>query len=239
MSKHIPRIYCPDLTEEYFDIPQFQVIHLFSVFRLKPGDNFIAFNEKSGEWNCKVFELSKKKAIGKREKLKRKFNENRIKLALAFCIIKKDNVRFVIEKGAELGVSDFYPLISDYSNNTFDEEKIKYTIISATEQCERIDIPQIHKVQNIDIFLRNLPQNLKWFSAIERQNNAISLDKTNIKGLNSGFIIGPEGGFSEKEKEILVKNTTAVCLSNNILRSETAALTCLAVFNAKNLETRN
>lgn len=235
MSKHIPRIYCPDLIEEYFDIPQFQVIHLFSVFRLKPGDDFIAFNEKSGEWNCKVFELGKKKSIGKKEKLRRKFNENRIKLALAFCLIKKDNVRFVIEKGTELGVDDFYPLISDYSNSIFDEKKIKYTAISATEQSERIDIPQIHKVQNIDIFLRNLPQDFKWFSAIERQNNVISLDKINIKSSNSGFIIGPEGGFSEREKEILMKNTTSVCLSNNILRSETAALTCLAVFNAKNI----
>ena len=235
MSKHIPRIYCPDLIEEYFDIPQFQVIHLFSVFRLKPGDDFIAFNEQLGEWNCKVFELGKKKSIGKRERFRRGYNKSKLKSALAFCLIKKDNIRFVIEKGAELGVGDFYPLISDYSNNTFDEEKLKYTVISATEQCERIDIPQIHKVQNIDIFLRNLPQEFKWFSAIERESNTIPLDKINMKDLNSGFIIGPEGGFSEKEKEILVKNTTSVCLSNNILRSETAALTCLAVFNAKNI----
>ncbi len=235
MQKHIPRIYCSDLIEEYFDIPQSHIIHLFSVLRLKPGDHFIAFNEKSGEWNCKVFELSKKKALGKKEKIRRKFNKNKIRLALAFCIIKKDNTRFVIEKGTELGVSDFYPLISDYSINIFDEGKTKYTAISATEQSERIDIPQIHKVQNIDIFLKNLPQDFKWFSAIERQNNALSLDKANIKGLSSGFIIGPEGGFSEKEKKTLIKNTTAVCLSNNILRSETAALTCLAVFNAKNL----
>lgn len=239
MSKHIPRIYCSNLDEEYFDIPQFQIIHLTSVLRLKIGDNFIAFNERSGEWYCKISELNKRKVIGRREKLLRSFNESKLKLALAFCIIKKDNLRFIIEKGAELGVNDFYPLSSKYSSNIFDNEKLNYTAILATEQSERLDIPEIHKIQNIDIFLKNLPNEFKWFSAIERQNNLVSLDDANIKGVNSGFIIGPEGGFSNDEKELLMRNTMPVCLSNNILRAETAALTCLAVFNSKNLELRN
>ena len=235
MSKHIPRIYCPDLTEEYFDIPQFQLTHLFSVFRLKQGDKFIAFNKQSGEWDCVISELNKKKAIGKREKFIRHFDIIIPKLALAFCLIKKDNLRFIIEKGTELGVSDFYPLISDYSNNIFDQEKLLYTAISATEQSERLDIPQIHKTQYINSFLENLPNQFYWFSAIERQNNITSLDKANIKDRNCGFIIGPEGGFSDNEKKLLTKNTIPICLSNNILRAETAALTCLAVFNSKNI----
>lgn len=239
MSKHIPRIYCSKLDEEYFDIPQFQLIHLTSVLRLKNSDTFIAFNEQSGEWYCKIFELNKKKAIGQKEKFLRSFVKNKLKLALAFCIIKKDNLRFIIEKGTELGVNDFYPLSSKYSSSLLDNEKLNHTAILATEQSERLDIPRIHEIQNINTFLQNLPDDFNWFSAIERQNNSISLDNANIKGVNSGFIIGPEGGFSDDEKELLIKNTTPVCLSNNILRAETAALTCLAVFNSKNLGTLN
>ena len=234
MPKHIPRIYCLDLREEYFDIPQSQIVHLINVLRLKEGDKFISFNECDGEWLCQISEFCKKRTIGKKETLLRTFKGDAPKLALAVCIIKKEPLRFVIEKGTELGVTDFYPLISDYSCNVCDEKKLDLVAISASEQCERLDIPTIHETQPLQSFLSDLPPDFKWFSAIERQN-VNPLDCEDLKLTNCGFIIGPEGGFSDNEKELLSRNTTSISLSKNILKAETAALTCLAVFNSKNL----
>ena len=235
MSKHIPRVYCESLQGEYFDIPQSQILHFLSVFRMKKGDPFIAFNPRDGEWNCVISELNKKRALGKRQSFVRAFTQNGPKLALAFCLIKKENIRFIIEKGTELGVSDFYPLTSDYSKPACDIEKARCVSTLAAEQSERLDIPNIHETQSLPEFIRNLPDEFKWYSAIEKQASKYSLDNADLKGVNCGFIIGPEGGFSEAEKDALKSHTSAVSLSNNTLRSETAALACLAVFNSKNL----
>jgi hypothetical protein len=84
-----------------------------------------------------------------------------------------------------------------------------------------------------------LPGGFTWISAIERSSgisNVTSIIDADLSG-SCGFIVGPEGGFSDAEKELLLSTTTAVTLSNNILRSETAVIACLAVFNARSTAT--
>ena len=227
MPKHIPRIFVEDLDSPEFCLTESQFHHLFSVLRLRPGDEFLAFNPKAGEWSCQVKEIRKKTMLCEKSKQLREL-VSQPKLALAFCPIKNENMKLIFEKGTELGVSDFFPVVSQNTNAKINIEKMEMITILAAEQSERLDIPKIHDISSLEDFLENLPENFEWFSCVERMQNQ---QKADFSTKACGFIVGPEGGFSEQEKEILSLKTSPISLSRNILRSETAAIACLSIWN--------
>jgi 16S rRNA (uracil1498-N3)-methyltransferase len=198
---------------------------------VQKNEKFIAFNEEVGEWLCTVVSVEKGKLLAKRLELLRAISLEREKLALAFCVIKPDKTKFLMEKCTELGVTDFYPLISRYTNYNVNLSKSKLIVTGAAEQSERLDIPHIHSETKFENFVNDLPLNFNWISAVERQISKSILDIEIVPHMNYGFIIGPEGGFSQTEIELLLEKTIQVTLSNNILRSETAAISCISVFN--------
>ncbi len=222
--RHVPRLYIPNL-QNIFELSESHTAHLIRVLRMNEGDQFRAFNQLEGEWVCEISSISKKTATAKKISLIRNFKDP-TRRAIAFCLIKPDNTRLIIEKCTELGVTDFYPLISQYTNSKAGTEKLNSIAICASEQSERLDIPTIHPLKSIGNFAQNLPCEFKWFSAIERSSNPFK--KTPDGAM--GFIIGPEGGFSESEKDLLCRYTTPCSLSRNILRSETAAIIAAGQF---------
>ena len=231
MAKHIPRLYCKTI-QQYFKLSEFQSIHLVRVLRMKTGDIFIAFNSNDGEWLCSISEINKKSVIAKSSKLLQKYIYSKT-INLAFCLVKPDNNKLIIEKCTELGVTDFYPIISDYTQvRSINTEKLNTIAIQASEQSERLDIPTIHEIMTFDQFLQSINRNTIWMSAIERSNNTKSIFDLNLKNHNIGFVVGPEGGFSDTEKNILYNKTIAINISKNILRSETACITCIAISKA-------
>jgi 16S rRNA (uracil1498-N3)-methyltransferase len=178
LARHIPRIYIENLSDNIFEIPQKQFYHLFSVLRFSTGQEFISFNKIDGEWLCSVLAVGKKSASGKKLKLLRDFSKSPA-LYLAFCSIKNDKAKLIIEKGTELGVTKFYPLISQYSNSKLNIEKLTTIAVAASEQSERIDIPIINSPLNIVNFLENLPPKVVWFSCIERESQFSDLELKN------------------------------------------------------------
>ena len=231
VSKHIPRIYYNN--SDYINnnseviLPDRCNNHLINVFRMKTHDEVIIYNREYGEWLCNITEINRSKILVQCNQLLRQY-KNSINASLAFCIIKYDNVKLIIEKCTELGITDFYPLISDYTQyNKLNIDKLNFIAIQASEQSERLDVPIIHNIFNINEFINNLPINVKWYSAIERTNNNSNIDVN----INIGFIIGPEGGFSEREKQLLINKTNQISLSKNILRAETACISCASLFS--------
>lgn len=226
MARHVPRVYCPDLSAEVIQVPEFQVAHLVSVLRMTTGSRFFAFNKHDGEWICEVESIRKSTVLARKIELAREFQDSCFS-ALAVCIIKQDNMKLIIEKGTELGVTDFYLLRSEYTNAKCNVEKLKLIAISAIEQSERLDVPTIHEETRLDEFISNLPSQFDWYAAIER------LADEPVTGTltNPGFIIGPEGGFSDSEKTLIKQYAKPIRLSKNILRSETAAIVCAAMAN--------
>jgi 16S rRNA (uracil1498-N3)-methyltransferase len=233
LTRRVPRVYSESLGSGEFELSLRNSHHLVAVLRLKRGSRFVAFNETDGEWECSVKSITKSGATAIRQTMLRTLEHQSKRLAAAVCIVKPDVMRAIISKGTELGVTDFFPLVSDRANSLANMEKLKVAAIGASEQSERIDVPKVHSVRNLAEFIDNLPSEFTWISAIERDNRRAATDIDLTR--NCGFIIGPEGGFSEAEKSRLSETTTAVTLSNNILRSETALVVCLAIFNAKNL----
>lgn len=207
-------------------MPGYQQNHMINVLRMKKSDQFLAFNANSGEWLSKIKEITKSAIICEVLRQTRKYESSR-RLALGICQIKPENMKFAIEKCTELGATDFYLLTSSYTNYHSNISRLQRIAVLASEQSERLDVPQIHEEISLIEFLKNLPPEFTWFSAIER-NETKSLRGMKLfrDGDGIGFIVGPEGGFSEAEKLLLSNHTIPIRLSTNILRTETACIAC-------------
>ena len=206
--------------------------YLTKVMRVKVGKPFSLFNQ-SGEWEAKINEISKGIVeFTVLKKLREKNNEKDI--WLAFTPIKSNFFSFMIQKATELGVTKFLPIITDRTIvRKINYERIEKIIIEASEQSNRIKVPKVEKTQNLNSFLEKNNNKINIiFGDLNTENQ--NLDPK-IKKENKPIciIIGPEGDFTESEREKILnfKSVQSLKINNNILRTETAAISALSIVN--------
>ena len=203
--------------------------YLTKVMRIKAGENFSLFNS-NGEWMAKITEISKGIAeFIVIEKLRHK--EIIKEIWLAFSPIKSNYFNFMIQKATELGVTRFIPIIFDRTIvRKINKERLEKIIIEATEQSNRINIPILEKPQNLKKFLSN---NLKKidlvFTDLNTTKKKLEINKEASKPLCA--IVGPEGDFTEKERELILnfKSVKSININQNILRAETATISIISI----------
>ena len=134
-----------------------------------------------------------------------------------------------IQKATELGVSKIIPYITEYTNiRTINTKNLYFNAIEAAEQSERLNIPKIEKQIDLKSLLLKWPEDRKLVYCDEKINNGKSIIETLVPLRDSstkwGVLIGPEGGFSDLENELIAKtkNVVAVSLGDSVLRSDTA-----------------
>lgn len=197
--------------------------YLLSVMRKNDGDAVRVFNGRDGEFLGHIEKIGKKAAHLIITQQLYNQPEQTQKIALYFAPIKKDRLGFLIEKSVELGVTDLHPVMTDHTENrNIRADKMEKQIIEAAEQCERLDIPTLHPAITLD----QLP-NRVIFAALERQDATRFIPTQNN---DIAVMIGPEGGWSDKEIAQLSKMDTIrpVSLGERILRAETAAIYMLS-----------
>ena len=208
--------------------------YIKNVMRLKPGDTISLFNSINGEWSAKIVNHNKENTDFKVEKLiKNKKLENDI--WLAFSPIKKNPLNMMIQKTTELGIQKFIPILSERTIvKEINIERLKKIIVEASEQSNRISIPEIKNIQTLNFFLKQFPNNGTLIFC------DINCEKSNLKNIlskkNQGpvcILIGPEGDFSEKERQLIIekKEFFSLSLASNILRAETAAIASVTIVN--------
>ena len=203
--------------------------YLTKVMRIKESEVFSIFNQ-NGEWEAKVLKISKGIVEFKTVKQLRK-KESSKELWLAFSPIKSNYQNFMIQKATELGVTKFLPIIFDRTVvRKINNERLEKIVIEASEQSNRLNVPEIEKAQNLKNFL-NLNSMDLIFTDLNSDNKKI--DKSKLTDKPICIIIGPEGDFSETErKEILsFKGVQALKINENILRSETAVISAISIIN--------
>ena len=203
--------------------------YLTKVMRIKENEVFSLFN-KNGEWEAKVLEISKNIVEFKTTKQLRQ-KENFKELWLAFSPIKSNYQNFMIQKATELGVTKFLPIIFDRTVvRKINKERLEKILIEASEQSNRINVPIIEDVQDLNGFLKKNSMDL-IFTDLNSSNKKI--DKSKLTGKPVCIIIGPEGDFSETERgEILnFKGVQPIKINENILRSETAVISAISIIN--------
>jgi len=201
--------------------------------RLKEGDKISIFN-KLGEWSAVVESYEKNgvkiKIMGKvREK------ENEKNIWLAFSPIKQNPLNFVIQKGTELGVQRFVPILSERTVvRKINIERIKKIIVESSEQSNRISVPEINKPKLLKDFLSQFPKtgSLVFCDINSKKNSLKNILEKNIEGPIC-ILIGPEGDFSENERKMIIdlNQTHSISLAKNILKAETAALSAITIVN--------
>ena len=205
--------------------------YISKVMRIKSNEVFSLFN-KSGEWEAKISEISNGIVEFNITKQLRQ-TKNSKEIWLAFSPIKSNYFNFMIQKATELGVTKFIPIIFERSVvRKINSDRIEKIIIEACEQSNRIDIPMLEKCQNIKNFLGKNSKKIELiFTDLNTENKKLYLKKQIDKPIC--IIVGPEGDFSEKErKEILsFEGVNKIKINENILRSETAAISALSIVN--------
>jgi len=199
------------------------------VMRIKVNEIFSLFNN-SGEWEAKIISISKSIVeFNITKQLRQK--ETPKELWLAFSPIKSNYFNFMIQKATELGVTKFLPIIFDRTIvRKINKERLEKVIIEAAEQSNQINIPVIEKSQSLNLFLKSSKMDL-IFTDLNTKNRKIDLDQ--LSSNPTCVIIGPEGDFSEEEREKILKfrGVQPIKINENILRSETAVISALSIIN--------
>ena len=208
--------------------------YIKNVMRLNPGDTISLFNAANGEWDATIVKHNKENTEFKVEKLtKNKKLENN--LWLAFSPIKKNHLDVMIQKTTELGVQKFIPILSERTMvKEINTERLKKIIIEASEQSNRISVPIIKNLENLKVFLNNFPNDgYLIFCDINCEKSDLKNILSKKKGGPVCILIGPEGDFSEKERQLIIekKEIFSLSLANNLLRAETAAIAAVTIVN--------
>ena len=197
------------------------------VMRVKENELFSLFNS-SGEWEAKISNISKGIVeFNVTKQLRQK--ENPKELWLAFSPIRSNYFNFMIQKATELGVTKFIPIIFDRTIvRKINKERLEKVIIEASEQSNRINVPDIEDPKSLDDFLYNNKVDL-IFTDLNSKNTKIDLKKVTDKP--TCVIIGPEGDFSEEERAKILKfsGVQPLKINENILRSETAVISAISI----------
>ena len=203
--------------------------YISKVMRIKESEVFSLFNI-SGEWEAKILSISKSIVeFNITKKLRQE--ENPKELWLAFSPIKSNYFNFMIQKATELGITKFLPIIFDRTVvRKINKERLEKVIIEATEQSNRINVPVIEEPQSLNLFLKNNNTDL-IFTDLNSENKKIDLNL--LTSNPTCIIIGPEGDFSEKEREEILKykGVQSIKINENILRSETAVISAISIIN--------
>ena len=202
--------------------------YVSKVMRLKEKEVFSLFNS-SGEWEAIILNITKSTVeFNVTKQLSHK--ENIKDLWLAFSPIKSNYFNFMIQKATELGVTKFLPIIFERTIvRKINKERLEKIIIEAAEQSNRLKVPSIEDPQKLKSFLNNDMDLI--FTDLNTANTKIDLKKLTTKP--TCVIIGPEGDFSEQEREEILKfnGVQSVKINENILRSETAVISALSIIN--------
>jgi 16S rRNA (uracil1498-N3)-methyltransferase len=245
----MPRFFCPAplRTGDVLDLPAGAARHV-QVLRLQPGDSITLFNHgpgveaasPGGEFEARVTLMGRSQVqveIGAHANIER---EPQRAVHLALGMPANERMDWLVEKAAELGVASIQPLMTERSvlrlaaeRATKKVEHWQSVAIAACEQCGGNRVPTVHAVKTLTQWLGSL--NLTQAGAPKAMLLSLGEGTQALRGVELGaatalFLSGPEGGLSRNEESAaMVAGFVPVTLGPRVLRSETAALTALAL----------
>jgi 16S rRNA (uracil1498-N3)-methyltransferase len=219
----LQRLYVPQFltVDGVLSLKDEQAHYILHVLRLNIGDQIRFFDGLSGEFLAQIVSNTKKEVCFQ---ILLKLRDYKVlkKLKLVFAPLKQDRLNVMIEKATELGATCFQPISTEYTQvRKVNKERLQKIAIEACEQSERQDVPIFYDLINLDQYLYHTDDHVIFCCERLTQNHEINLMKYDT------VIIGPEGGFSSREKGLLGGKIPVMTLGETILRAETAAIVAL------------
>ena len=234
MAKHIHRV---PIEKNIQNVSELDIISISNsnelkhihTLKIKINATINIFNQYIGEWKAVVKSITKSEVTLQVVSKIADFIEPEYNYTLAFSPIKPQLSAFIIEKAVELGCSNIMQVITENTNYpALNEHKVCSKIISATKQCRRLDTLNYIQPLTLEELLK---QNKKilWLNE-QRSGNNLSNYLIQYKPKDFIFFIGPEGGFSNSEREALSihNNVISVYLPTNILKTETIVISAIS-----------
>ena len=235
-TKNRIRLFSPQMLEKglVYVPSEAQNHYLKNVMRLRGGDEVFLFDGENGEFKSVVEEAGKKNLVLHVSEKVLDFSPSP-DVWLLFAPLKKENTDMVLQKAVELGVSKIVPVQTEYAmKKVFKYERAKLQIIEAAEQCRRFDVPVLGDLVGFEDLVRNFPLNRRLIYLNETGEGKSFFEAAAELKAPAALFVGPEGGFSKKELEILRKMPYArsITMGQRILRAETACVAALACWQA-------
>lgn len=224
-----------------FDVSDRDLIHQWKkVFRYNVGSQIIVFNGSGTDYLCVISSL---RGLGATlmvlKEMKKEYSLPKRNVCLCMALIKKDNFDLVVQKATEIGVNSIVPILCEHSEKKkLNIERLRKISIEASEQSDRGDIVTIYEPYTFENLFNTsiLPQEKIVLHPAEGGVNpegAMSWRqyKDSTNHMSVAVFVGPEGGFSPKEINLLKSyNVKVISLGENILRSETSAMAISSLF---------
>ena len=217
---------------------------IIRVLRMRIGDSVKLFDGSGKEWGVKIVDITRTSVRVVFCNLMNPDVEPNISLNLCPALVSSDRLELVFQKGTELGISSFSPVISERVKKKDlnpSDKKIKRwdrIIVEACEQSGRVRIPTISPAMNlldiVSIRVRMEPVVILW--EMEKEMGIIEMLRRFVFKASDGIslIIGPVGGFSHSEiNECIAVGANVVGLGSRVLRSETAAIVASGIVMAE------
>ena len=214
--------------------------YLVNVLRMTLDDEILVFNARDGEWSAVVADAHKKAAVLSVRHLN-KNQDDMPSLTLVFAPIKKARIDFIAEKATELGVGILQPIMTDYTQvGRVNTARLDANAIEAAEQTGRTTLMQINDPITLTQFFEDWPSSRHIIFCDEdcagAPEHAMAEKLLSLDGIGQdvAIMIGPEGGFTPRERDLIFAHPLAISVSLgcNILRADTAMLVAIAIWQA-------
>lgn len=213
-----------------------EAIHIQRVLRLSAGDEVELFNGSGFIAKSVIESVSKQNVTVSVKDIYQSLAEPKTKITLFQGVAKEAKMDYIIQKATELGISEIVPVETEFSvvkikDSAKKTERWQKIAFEAAKQCKRASVPIVAEPVSFKKAVELLKQNEICFAPYEQAETGSLKELAFGKiPVSAGYIIGPEGGFSEKEAECFKnENIPLVTLGKRILRTETAATATLAV----------
>ena len=215
-----------------------QANHLVNVLRLKEGDAAILFNGRDGAWLGKITKAGKKGATLD-VVVQTAHQTSPSDLWFGFAPLKTGRLDYVVQKATEMGAGVIQPVITEFTQvRRLKADKLEAYALEAAQQCEVLTLPRIADEIDLKPLLAGWrsAQGLRRLLFADESAPAGSPVDTigHLQGLPVGILVGPEGGFSDAERELLLAQdfVIPISLGPRILRADTAAVAALGLVQA-------
>ena len=235
-----PRIYLDAPLESGTAVPldRDQANYLVNVLRLTQGDGVLLFNGRDGEWQAELAGTGRRSlsaVVGERKREQPQL----LDLHCLFAPLKHARLDYLVQKAVEMGASRIQPVMTRHTQVArLNLDRMRANAIEAAQQCGVLAIPEIGE----PVAFKNLATDVERLLVFCDEDAEVTDPVAALaakrpakwRGLPLAVLIGPEGGFSEDEREALGNrpNVVRLALGPRILRADTAAVAALALVQA-------
>lgn len=210
--------------------------YLGNVLRLTAGAEVLAFNGRDGEWQAAIEGRKRPDNLMILQQVRAQ--DRLADLAYVFAPLKHARLDYMVQKAVEMGAATLQPVLTRFTQAArVNTERMRANVVEAAEQCGILSIATVAEAVPLERYISQRPADrLLIFcdEAAEVENPIQSLQSAREAGQGIDVLIGPEGGFAEEERALLLRQpkTLRLALGPRIMRADTAAVAALALVQA-------